>query len=53
VNKYVKLRLEIIKLMTSYKVIFFMTNRLCVLSAKAVCESLSEGTEDYCIIVCD
>ena len=30
-----------------------MTNRLCVLSAEAVCESLSEGTEDYCIIVCD
>ena len=38
---------------TSYTTIFFMTNRLCVLSAKAVCETLSEGTEDYCIIVCE
>jgi hypothetical protein len=38
---------------TSYTTIFFMTNRLCALSAKAVCEPLLEGNEDYCIIVCD
>jgi hypothetical protein len=38
---------------TSNTTIFFMTNRLCALSAKAVCEPLLEGNEDYCIIVCD
>jgi len=38
---------------TSKKTIFFMTIRLCVSSAKAVCETLSEGTADYCMIVCE
>ncbi len=33
--------------------IFFMTIGLCVVSAWAVCETLSEGTADYCMIVCD
>ena len=37
----------------SYTPIFFMTIGLCVLSAGAVFETLSEGIEDYCMIVCE
>lgn len=48
-----KVTVEIDYTFASYTTIFFMTNRLRVLSAKAVCEPLYEGTEDYCIIVCD
>ena len=48
-----KVTIEIDYTFASYTPIFFMTNRLCVLSAKAVCETLIEGTEDYCIIVCE
>eukprot|EP00347_Sterkiella_histriomuscorum_P021702 403333061 len=30
-----------------------MTFRYCVISAVAVCETLSEGKADYCMIVCE
>jgi len=30
-----------------------MTTGYRVMSAVVVCETLSEGTEDYCMIVCD
>ena len=33
--------------------ILFMTIGRCVMSALAACETLSEGTADYCMIVCD
>ena len=33
--------------------IFFMTIGLCVVGAWAVCEPLTEGPADYCMIVCD
>jgi len=39
--------------MSSANTIFFMTIGSYVLSVGAVCESLSEGTADYCAIVCD
>lgn len=34
-------------------IIFFMTASYCVISAVAVCETLSEGKADYCMIVCE
>ena len=37
----------------SKNTILFMTIGLCVASARAVCETLTEGTADYCMIVCD
>jgi len=37
----------------SFTAIFFMTIGFCALSAVAVCETLSEGPADYCMIVCD
>ena len=37
----------------SKAIIFFMTASPSVISAEVVCEALSEGTEDYCMIVCE
>ena len=54
VNKNVKLRVSIVSEL-NFRVItiFFMTIGSCVLNAWAVCETLSEGFADYCMIVCD
>ena len=54
VNKYIKLPLN----MTKRKLLInrnhiFMTTGLCVISAVVVRETLFEGKEDYCMIVCE
>lgn len=53
-NKHLKLPLNMTEaeLLVTYNHIF-MTTYLCVMSAAVVRETLSEGKEDYCMIVCD
>ena len=53
VNKDIKLWSVMVAGETSYTIILFMTTSPCVISAGAARESLSEGTADYCMIVCD